>query len=288
MTENIRIRLRKKLEDLGQKASIETVDSSKHSEYAIFGQLLDSERGPLSTTNPLKTKALDSVGQFGQSKQEDHESDNKNNGTETADRNTRVCARARVAYKTTVQTVQTVQNSNKDNENKDLILDSEGVSLSNHCPISDTAGGPEFERVFWSWLTEGAPDETNEARAWRQRYRAAIESLTGGHTPAAGRRRAWAVLQRAWHRQYGKKPDPNICAGCGEAIADRESIEIDGAFCHIEGEGDQAVGCIIEYGEGWRGAADEGLRALGLIKPGGLPVAYPQHPPNAKGTDQWT
>ena len=129
------------------------------------------------------------------------------------------------------------------------------------------AGRPEFEQNFWSWLVDGGSAETSEARAWRLRYRVAINSWTAGRTLAAARKIAWGVMQKAWRRQYGAKPDPASCAGCGEAIAGREYVEIDGARCHIEGEGDAAVGCILRYAADWRSAADQGLQALGLIGP---------------------
>jgi len=127
----------------------------------------------------------------------------------------------------------------------------------------------ENEHVFWLWLTEGTPHETTDARAWRLRYRTAINSWNTGRTLAEARRIAWGHMQRAWHRQHGNKPDPNICPGCGEPVADRDFIEIDDARLHADGEGDAALKCIIKYGADWRWAADEGLRALGLIGPPG-------------------
>jgi hypothetical protein len=135
----------------------------------------------------------------------------------------------------------------------------------------ESSGGlhsrPTGEPAFWSWLVDGAPDETGDARKWRERYRDVINGLAVGDTLTHARVCAWSVLQRAWHRQHGQKPDPNICAGCGGSIIGQEYFEDDGARCHLHGEGDAAVACIIAYGAYWRWAADEGLRALGLVKP---------------------
>jgi hypothetical protein len=131
-----------------------------------------------------------------------------------------------------------------------------------------TSVPPSFEQAFWSWLVDGAPAESDETRAWRQRYRAAIDSLAPGDTLAYARLCAWAVLQRAWHRQHGQRPDPSICAACGETIIGPERVNVgEGAICHLRGDGDTAVACLIKYAADWRGAADVGLQTLGLIHP---------------------
>ena len=130
-----------------------------------------------------------------------------------------------------------------------------------------------YESRFWSWLTTDAENEAPEARHWRQRYRTAIDNWAKGRALVDARQIAWGVMQKNWHRQHGRKPDPNRCAGCGENIFGRDSIEIDGVRCHTEGEGDAITVCLIAYAAAWRGAADIGLQALGLIGPPQEPVA---------------
>jgi hypothetical protein len=53
------------------------------------------------------------------------------------------------------------------------------------------------------------------------------------------------------------------CAGCGEPIADLPSMTLaDGNRVHLDG-----LGCLLAFGDRWRGEATAGLGALGLDPP---------------------
>jgi len=125
----------------------------------------------------------------------------------------------------------------------------------------------DAECEFWAWLTTDADAEPDAACVWRRRYRTAINAWLSGRTLAEARRIAWGLMQRAWHREHGPKPDPAVCAECGGIVAGHSCIEIDGAMVHADGRGDDVARCLMRYAGLWRGAADKGLLALGLQPP---------------------
>lgn len=148
------------------------------------------------------------------------------------------------------------------------------MGVKNPSTEADLLSPPPCEQAFWSWLVDGAPDETDGAGEWRDDYRKAINKFAVGDTLAHARICAWSKLQGEWHRQHGKKFGPDVCAGCGGAIVGRDFVEPNkGEFCHSHGSGDEAMACLAKYAADWRGAADIGLRALGLIEPPQEPVA---------------
>jgi hypothetical protein len=76
--------------------------------------------------------------------------------------------------------------------------------------------------------------------------------------------RTWGEAINEWHRRHGKKPDPTRCAGCGQRHDDgcRTMRLPDDAVVHL---GDvHGLNCLIEYGQRWRTAAADGLRAMDI------------------------
>jgi hypothetical protein len=72
---------------------------------------------------------------------------------------------------------------------------------------------------------------------------------------------AYGEAQCLWHEQYGQRPDPHCCAGCGEPIGRSALFALpDGARVHDGAE----LRCLIAYGDRWRRAAADALHRLGI------------------------
>jgi len=72
---------------------------------------------------------------------------------------------------------------------------------------------------------------------------------------------AYGRLINLWHDRYGQRPDLHRCAGCDGPVGSTNIFALpDGARCH-DGAG---LACLIAYGDRWRTAAAEALRALGI------------------------
>ena len=71
-----------------------------------------------------------------------------------------------------------------------------------------------------------------------------------------------AELECRWHRLYGERMWALECAGCGKPIGGLPSLDFaDGNRVHLE------LGCLIRYGQRWRGAAMRALLSMGLQPP---------------------
>lgn len=108
---------------------------------------------------------------------------------------------------------------------------------------------------------------------WRDLFeeRAAHRQTDAGYTRSQAERLAFGEAVLEWHRRHGTRSDPNRCAGCGEEMPINYGLALcDGARVHFDGV--RGVGCIIEYGQRWRGAAVISLRALGLKSPDGYTI----------------
>jgi hypothetical protein len=66
--------------------------------------------------------------------------------------------------------------------------------------------------------------------------------------------------------QYGERPPYWQCAGCREPIGGLAALDLgDGNRVHLDDA--HGLGCLLAFGERWRGEATAGLRALGLDPP---------------------
>jgi hypothetical protein len=110
-----------------------------------------------------------------------------------------------------------------------------------------------------------------EAGRWRDFFaeRAAHREFDGGYSRADAERLAFGEMVLEWHRRYGARPDPHRCAGCGDDMPSEGGLALsDGARVHFDAV--RGVGCIITYGQKWRGAAVAALRELGFDPPHGF------------------
>jgi hypothetical protein len=106
-----------------------------------------------------------------------------------------------------------------------------------------------------------------DAAIWRTFYedRAAGHQRDGGHSKAFANQLAWSEAESAWHMACGERTPRSECAGCGEPISGRRSLELpDGARVHFD-----EFECLIRYGDRWRDAATKALVAMGLTPPRG-------------------
>jgi hypothetical protein len=110
------------------------------------------------------------------------------------------------------------------------------------------------------------------APAWWRRQlavRAIDRELGGTRSPEDAARLAWGELECRWHRLYGERIPEWQCAGCGEPIEGLQSFDPgDGSRVHLN-----KLGCLICYGERWRGAAGRALLAMGVIPPSGVELS---------------
>jgi hypothetical protein len=110
-----------------------------------------------------------------------------------------------------------------------------------------------------------------EAEYWKDFFaeRAAHREFDGGYSRADAERLAFGEMILEWHRRYGARPDPHRCAGCGDDMLSEGGLALsDGARVHFDAV--RGVGCIITYGQKWRGAAVAALRELGFDPPQGF------------------
>jgi hypothetical protein len=104
---------------------------------------------------------------------------------------------------------------------------------------------------------------------WRDRYAARVVHwfLHGQRRWQEAERLAFNELILGWHRQYGTRPDPSRCAGCGDGLPSDGGLIVDSDGARVHFDGVRQVACIIAYGENWRGAAVAGLHRLGIEAP---------------------
>ena len=104
-----------------------------------------------------------------------------------------------------------------------------------------------------------------EAAEWRARHREALDHWQTVHPEAEAAKLAWGELQNRWHRLHGERVPKWQCAGCGDPIAGRPTLDCgDGNRVHLN-----SLDCVIRFGACWRGAATRALTALGLRLPAG-------------------
>jgi hypothetical protein len=103
-----------------------------------------------------------------------------------------------------------------------------------------------------------------EALHWRERFTAKTFEWFGRKRPwQEARLLAWADLQNDWHLRHGRHFPAAQCAGCKLPICGHEALDMpDGNRVHLD-----PLDCAIAFGKGWRGAADAGLAAFGLVPP---------------------
>ena len=100
---------------------------------------------------------------------------------------------------------------------------------------------------------------------WRHHYlvRTINWELSGARPESSAQRIAWSELLNEWHRRHGTRISQGQCAGCGEPIGGRTTLDLaDGNRVHLDG-----LDCVLRFGERWRREATAGLRALGLDPP---------------------
>jgi hypothetical protein len=73
-----------------------------------------------------------------------------------------------------------------------------------------------------------------------------------------------------WYRHRGVRPDPRLCAGCGDALPDSVGLAVDPDGARVHFDGVRRVDCLIAFGQKWRGDAVAGLRRLGIEPPSGF------------------
>jgi hypothetical protein len=72
----------------------------------------------------------------------------------------------------------------------------------------------------------------DEAAQWQARYREAVVRWGALHPPAEAAGLAWGEMENRWHRQFGERAPPDLCAGCRRPIGGVEALAmIDGNAC---------------------------------------------------------
>jgi hypothetical protein len=98
------------------------------------------------------------------------------------------------------------------------------------------------------------------------RHREALTYWSAFHAIGEAGRLAWGEVENHWHMQYGERAPHWQCAGCREPIGGLAALDLgDGNRVHLDGS--HGLGCLLAFGERWRGEATAGLRALGLDPP---------------------
>jgi len=101
---------------------------------------------------------------------------------------------------------------------------------------------------------------------WRAQHREALAHWSALRTVDEATGLTWGELEDRWHRLHGARAPEWRCAGCGEPIAGLPALTLaDGNRVHID-----RFGCLLTFGERWRGEATAGLKALGLDPPPGF------------------
>jgi hypothetical protein len=97
--------------------------------------------------------------------------------------------------------------------------------------------------------------------------RAADRQRTANRRRSEAEILAYADCLLQWHRQHGVQPHTGRCAGCGEALINKDALVLgQGIQVHLDGR----LSCLTRYGHSWRSAAVAGLSALGLDPPTGF------------------
>jgi hypothetical protein len=97
---------------------------------------------------------------------------------------------------------------------------------------------------------------------WRDLFeeRAAIRQHDGACSRAEAERLAWEELEHRWHRLFGERTFPELCAGCLQSLDRVQGLALDdGCVVHLA--------CVARYGRRWRQAAATALSAIGLQPP---------------------
>lgn len=153
---------------------------------------------------------------------------------------------------------------------------------ANRAVSADRSGARPENRPFGTIGTNGTGAEKEEAP--RQPHLLALTALTargygagsprtehdrrlslyrrGRMTPEEAARRAYGHAQLDWHQRHGERPDPTVCPGCGMAVGTADVLPLAGGAVHN-------LDCLRAYGLRWRGAAEAGLRGLGIEPPEG-------------------
>jgi hypothetical protein len=123
-------------------------------------------------------------------------------------------------------------------------------------------GNPE------NWSYAGELDASDPI-AWPALFalRAAYRQRTANRTRSEAEILAYADSLLRWHCQHGAQPPTNRCVGCGEALINKDALDLgQGIQVHLDGR----LSCLMRYGHSWRSAAVAGLGALGLDPPPGF------------------
>ena len=105
--------------------------------------------------------------------------------------------------------------------------------------------------------------------SWPARQREALAHWSALHSALEAESLAWGEMQARWHRLHAPRLQEWQCAGCGQPIGGLPSLDLqDGVRVHLE-----QIGCLIRYGERWRGEATRALVAIGLRSPAGTGVS---------------
>jgi hypothetical protein len=147
-------------------------------------------------------------------------------------------------------------------------------SRNNGVPADGEANGANGANGTGSGGKSGCPEpsrrpgsDPDDPESWRRWYRRHVV-LRSSLPRDQAERRAYGLAQVIWHRRHGEPTDPALCAGCGAPLADRRVLRFDSAVAvHFDAEA--GLDCVIRFGARWRGAAERGLRRMGIVPPRG-------------------
>ena len=132
---------------------------------------------------------------------------------------------------------------------------------------ADVDAAPDPWLALSRVITKPGQPDGDDLAAWRAWVRKGAKQRhrVDGWPMDEAVRLAWGDAINAWHERHGAKPSPSRCAGCGSWTADSPRTTLpDGAVIHDD---HRYLVCMGMYGEQWRGAAHDGLIALGLKAP---------------------
>jgi hypothetical protein len=101
---------------------------------------------------------------------------------------------------------------------------------------------------------------------WRDEFeeRAAHWEFGGNRSREEAEALAWGELENRWNIEHGERVSRGVCAGCRRPIGEAPALDlIDGNRVHDTA----GHGCLIQYGDRWRGAATRALMEMGLVRP---------------------
>jgi hypothetical protein len=107
------------------------------------------------------------------------------------------------------------------------------------------------------------PNDPAYRPAWRRWFNLLVQhkAQIGRRSLEEARQLAYGEAECLWHARYGRRPDPHLCAGCDGPVGSANIFALpDGARVHD----DAGLACLTSYGDRWRTAAAEALRALGI------------------------